>query len=224
MHDGRCASGSGIRAASQAATCSTCGQLARLVDLPELREPPHLPLEVAARPRKRRELGQRDVGGVDLGERVDEVEAERVSRAGCLEAGRKRLRDDVPVEVAHDVERHAEHGLVVADGDDLGQALEPGGADRILQPRLPDHVVGRGRERRAWGTAQHEPLAASLEQKGEVRAAAVADPRRGHRAGAEPVPVEERRDTLLDDQRGLRLVGHRAIVRGPGLVEPRPVR
>ena len=131
-------------------------QVPRLVDLPELRESPHLSLEVAARPRKGRELGQRDVGSVDLGERVDEVEAESVSRAELLEAGRKRLRDDVPVEVAHDVERHAEHGLVVADGDDLGQALEPGGADRILQAGLPDHVVGRGRERRAWGTAQHE--------------------------------------------------------------------
>ena len=52
------------------------GQLARLVDLPELREAPHLALEVAPRPCERRQLRPRHVGGVDLDQRVDQVEAE----------------------------------------------------------------------------------------------------------------------------------------------------
>ena len=51
--------------------------LACLVDIPELGEAAHLALEVAAGARERRELGPCDVGGVDLDERVDEVEPER---------------------------------------------------------------------------------------------------------------------------------------------------
>ena len=80
-------------------------QLARLVDLPELREAAHLALQVAAGARERRELVARDVGGVDLDERVDEVEAERVARLFGLEARRQFARDHVPVDVAHHVER-----------------------------------------------------------------------------------------------------------------------
>ena len=84
----------------------------------------------------------------------------------------------MPVEEAHHVERDAEHGLVLADGDDLREAVEPGDADRVLQPRLAHHVVRRGRQRRPRRPAQDEALVAALEQEREVRAAAVADARR----------------------------------------------
>ena len=94
-----------------------------------------------------------------------------------------RLRDHVPVEVAHDVERHAEHGLVLADGDDLGEprrtrrrgARAAGRASRTMSC-ADGGSGGRG------GRRSTKPLAAALEQEGEVRAAAVADPRRGRPA------------------------------------------
>ena len=77
-------------------------------------------------------------------------------RVLALEPGRQLVGDHVPVEEAHDVERDAEHALVVADGDDRRQPVEPGGADRVLQPRLAHHVVRRGRQRRPRRPAQDE--------------------------------------------------------------------
>ena len=107
----------------------------------------------------------------------------------------------MPVEVAHDVERHADHALVVADGDDVGEPREAGGADRLLEPRLAHHVVRGGRQRRPRRPPEHEALAAALDQEGEVRSAAVPDPGRGDGPAPEPVRVEKRLDVLLDDQR-----------------------
>ena len=151
-------------------------ELPRLVDLPELREALHLPLEVAARPSERGELGSGDVGRVDLGERVDEVEPEPAARSGVSRArAAARSVTTWPVEEAHHVEVHAEDALVVADGDDLRQA-DALRHECELQPRLAHHVVRRRRQRRARRAAEHEPLGAALEQEGEVRAAADADP------------------------------------------------
>ncbi len=144
---------------------------------------------------------------MDLHEGVDEVEPEGFARLLGLEAGRQLVRDHVPVEEAHHVEGHAEHAFVLADREDVGQPRKARGADRVLQSRFADHVVRRRREGRAWGTTQHEPLVAALDQEAEVRAAAVADPGRDDRPGPETVRVQERLDACLDDQRGL--VGHR---------------
>ena len=63
--------------AQLAADLVDCRKLARLVELPELREAAHLALEVAAGPGEGDEAGSAHVGGVDLDERVDEVEPER---------------------------------------------------------------------------------------------------------------------------------------------------
>ena len=82
------------------------------------------------------------VGGVDLDERVDQVEPERLSCLFALESRWQAAGDHVAVEVTHDVERDADHAVVIADGDDLGEPGEPGGADRLLEPRLAHHVVG----------------------------------------------------------------------------------
>jgi hypothetical protein len=175
-------------------------QLTRLVDLPELSESPHLALQIAAGPREGCELVTRHVGGVNLDQRVDEIETEPPPRLGTLEPRRKLARDHVPVEKPHHVERHAEHVHVFADGDDLRQSPEARRADRGLQTCLADHVV-RGRwQRRTRRPAQHEPVAAALDEEGEVRAAAVADPRRGDAARPESVRIEERFDPLCDDQ------------------------
>ena len=176
--------GSGTCAGERVRHLVDVGELSRLVDLPEVGEAADLAIEVAARSLECGERGCRDVGGVDLDEGVDEVEPERVPRAGRLEPGWELLGDHVPVEVAHDVERDADHAVVVADGDDLGEPREPGGADRLLQPRLAHHVVGGRRQRRPRRPAEDEALAAALDQEGEVRPAAVTDPRRGHRPRA----------------------------------------
>jgi len=175
------------------------GDLARLVDLPELREALHLPFEVAARSRERPEL--RSLRGVDLDERVDEVHAEREPRSFRLEAAREFVRDHVAFEEAHDVERDADHGLVVADGDDLREPREARRADCVLDAGLAHHVVGPRGAVGTWGPPEHKPVAAALDQEGEVRSAAVADPARRDRAGPEAVAVEERLDVLRDQQR-----------------------
>ena len=73
-------------------------------------------------------------------------------------------------------------------------------SERELESRLADHVVRRGRERRPRRAAEDEALAATLEQEGEVRAAALADPGDGGRAGAEPVLVQERLDPVERDE------------------------
>ena len=160
------------------------------VDLPELREPPHLPLEVAPGPDERGERGRR---------RRRQRGSRRARRRGRARAGagpprsrgrRAAARDDVPVEEVHHVERDAEHGLVLADGADLRQP-DPVRSERELEPGLAHHVVRRGRQRRPRRPAEDEPLAAPFEQVREVRAAALADPLARERAGAETVLVEE---------------------------------
>ena len=82
---------------------------------------------------------------MDLDEGVDEVEPERVACLLRLEARRQFVRDHVPVEVAHDVEGHAEHAFVLADREDVGEPGKARGADRGLQPRFANHVVRRRR-------------------------------------------------------------------------------
>ena len=73
--------------------------------------------------------------------------------------------------------------------------------ERELEPRLAHHVVRGRRQRRSRRAAQHEPVGAALEQEGEVRAAAVADPARVDRPAAEAVLVEERLEPVEDQER-----------------------
>ena len=170
-------------------------QFAGLVDLPELREPAHLALHVAAGARERGELVVRDVGGVDLHEGVDEVEAERVARLLGLEARRQLARDHVPVEVAAS-RRTGTPSTLSSSQTARMSASRPKPAARIAfcspASRTMSCAVGgsggRGGRRR---TNLSSPRSI---RKREVRAAAVADPRRDDRPGTEPVRVEE----LLD--------------------------
>jgi hypothetical protein len=92
---------------------------------------------------------------VDLDERVDQLVPETPPRVLRLQPRRELVGDDPPVDPLHDVERDAEHGLVVAHRDDRRQAREPAGAERELQPRLAHHVVRRRRQRRSRGAAKH---------------------------------------------------------------------
>ena len=192
--------------------------LSRPVDLPELREAAHLPLEIAAGARERRERGSGDIGRVDLGERVDEVEPEpaarrRARRGPAAASG----RHDVALEVAHHVEVHAQNALVVAHRDDLRQA-DAVRREGELQPRLADHVVCGRRQRRPRRAPQHEAVGAPLEQEREVRAAAVADPARRDRSAAEAVLVEERLEPVEDQER--RALEALAFLRGLNDVHP----
>ena len=94
-------------------------QLTRLVHLPEPGEAPHLPLEVAGRLAEALETGGAPVGGVDLDERIDELLADPAAAVVRVECSRHRVGDDRPGHEGHDVEGHAEHALVLADGEDL---------------------------------------------------------------------------------------------------------
>src|SRR5207253_10123532 len=117
-----------------------------------------------------------------------------------LQPGRQSIRDHVPVEVVHDVERNAEDALVVAEGDDRRQANAVR-REGELEPRLSDHVMRRGWQRRPWRPAKNEGAVVALEQEREVRPSALADPPRTQRTGAEAVLVEERTHDLEDEQR-----------------------
>ena len=108
------------------------------------------------------------------------------------------------VQIRHDVERHAENGLVLRDRDDRRQAREPRLPQRQLESRLPHHVVRRRRKRRPRRAPQHEETVVALEQEGEVRAAALADPPRPQLARAEAVLVEECANAVEHEQRRLR--------------------
>lgn len=70
-----------------------------------------------------------------------------------------------------------------------------GSFERYLEARLAQHVVSRRRERRRRRPAQDKPLAAALEEEGDVRLP-VADPLRRDWSRAEAVGVEKPRDCL----------------------------
>ena len=192
--------------------------LARRVDLPQLREAAHLALEVAAGAGERGERQLRDVRRMDLDERIDELLAEPAPRRRLLETRRQVARDDVAVEEPHHVEGHADHALVLADRDDRRQA-DPVWRERELEARLTHHVVRGRRKRGPRRPTQDEAVVAALEEEREVRAASVADPLRPDRPLAEAVLVEERLQAVEDDERralGARRLGGRRDDVGSG--------
>ncbi len=152
------------------------GQVARLVHLPELREPAYLARVVVPRSLERGQPGRGHVGRMDLDECVDEVVRQSAPRSGIAVQWRRQLcRDHVSVDVVHDVERNAEQGIVLAHGAAVRDA-DPERCERELQPRLAHDVVRRRRQRWPWRSSQHvsRPVF-PLEQEGEVRATALAD-------------------------------------------------
>ena len=202
--------------------------LTRLVDVPELREAPYLPLVVASRTRERGEARRRDVGRVDLDERLDEIVAERSTRSLGLETRRQLVGRNEPVQVRHDVEGDAEQALVLADRGDRRQPREAGLTQCELQPRLADDVVRGRRQRRSWRTAQDERARLAFEEKREVRATALPDAPRPHIPRAEPVLVEKPADPVEHDERWLRRARRPPLrsrrCRPPAPCDPTPMR
>jgi hypothetical protein len=94
--------------------------------------------------------------------------------------------------VAHHEERRAEHRVVLAQRDRLGDR-HPGLAQRAHHAVLAVDLV-RGRQELAGRLlAQHEPLAGALDQIGRIRLAAFELPHAQLGAAAEPL-IEERRE------------------------------
>jgi hypothetical protein len=109
----------------------------------------------------------------------------------------------------HDVERRADHRLVVAHREHLGDT-RGGAADRAQETRLAQDVVRAGRQRRPRRAAHDEVAVAAANQVRDVRVA-LAERLDAKLAGAEPVLVEERAQRL-DDEQGRPLVGRSLIV------------
>jgi predicted ATPase/DNA-binding SARP family transcriptional activator len=180
----------GHRRAQRLADLEAGRQLARGVDLPEPRPPAQLALEVAGRLAQGLEAARAPVDGVQLGQRVHELEAEAAALGRRVEVRRQRLADDRPDDLLHDVERRADHAVVLAHREDPWNAhAAPRQAG--LDARLADHVVRGGRQRGRGRAAHDDAGPVALDEVGQVRGA-VADPRCTRRPGAETLGVEER--------------------------------
>ena len=128
----------------------------------------------------------------------------RRSSSESSRAGSSR-RDHVARDALHDVERRADHRLVVA-AEQHARRAHVRVLERDEQPRLAQDVVGGGRQRRPRRAAQHELGVAAAHEVGHVRVA-LAHGLGLDRPAAEAVRVEAGLERPPDEQR-------RAIERG----------
>ena len=161
------------------------GQLAGGVERPELGEPSHLTLEVVPRAREGGEGGLGHVAGVDLGQHVDEILHQPAPRRHVLlEQRRKAIRDHLAVDEVHDVERDAEHRVVLADRPHRGDADARAAAARSAgvprgrhRARISD-TGGRGGRRRTNRSASRSIRKVKFERPSPTtRARSSPDPR-----------------------------------------------
>ncbi len=109
----------------------------------------------------------------------------------------------------HHVERHAEHRLVVADGDH-GRHAHGGALERLQQAGLAQHVVCGGGQRWARRAAQHHAGVAAPHEEGDVRVP-LADALRLEATLADAVGIEECLERLAHHER--RKLEARGVVR-----------
>ncbi len=83
--------------------------------------------------------------------------------------------------------------------------------ERAQQPGLAEHVVGRGRQRRARWAAQDEAVGAPAQEEGDV-GVALPDRLGLERARAEAGRVENRLERAQDEER--RQLERRGLLRG----------
>jgi hypothetical protein len=177
--------------------------------LPEAGEAAQLAVEVARRLAEAVEPARPPVGVVHLHERVDELLADRAPAGRVVERGGHGGRDHVALDQLHDVERRADHALVVARREHRRRA-RGGRLERLQQARLAQHVVRRRRQRPARRAPQHPRLTAAADQVRHV-GVALAERLGLHGAAAQPEPVQVRLERPPHQQRrqlrGRRLLG-----------------
>ena len=160
-------------------------QLARLVVLPQPAEAPQLAVEVAGRLAVA--VAARTPPSRRRGSRPARRRAPRRSRrrsSSVSSARRQRAGDDVAGDALHDVERRADHATRRRTPASTRGVRTAASATARQQPRLAQHVVRGGRQRRARRAAQHELGVAAADQVGDVRVAR----RRPARASSGPEP------------------------------------
>ncbi len=172
-------------------------QLARAVVLPQAAEAAELAVEVTGRLAVALEAAGAPVDGVDLHQRVDQLLADAAFLA--VQRPWNLRRHDVARDPLHHVERRADHGLVVARGEDVGSA-HLHGLDGAQQLRLAQHVVGRWRQRRPGRPAQHPAPAVPGDQVRDVRVA-LADRLGFDRPFTESLGVKKRLQRAPHEQR-----------------------
>jgi hypothetical protein len=155
-----------------------------------------LPLQVPVRPREALQPRRAPVDRVQLDERVDERLAQRPLLP--REAIRHRVADHAALEPPHHVERRADHGRVVADGEHLRHGEPP--RERPQHARLAQDVVRAGRERPAR-RPPHDELGVAPRKGERDVGVALADRRDLRLTGAQPVRVEERQERIEHEQR-----------------------
>ena len=139
---------------------------------------------------------------MNLGEHVDEILHEPAPRRHVvLEERWKTICDHLAVDEVHDVERDAEHRVVLADRPHCGNA-DAERAQPDLQACLAGDIVRGSRIRGPRGPAEDEPLGVSLDQEGEVRTPLTDDPRT-ELTRPKALLVHERADAVENEERRL---------------------
>ena len=129
--------------------------------------------------------GQADrvrVDGVQVGQRVDQDVGDGAPLPGRLRpAGRQGAADNVPVDLLHHVEGHADQVTGVLKQD--GRHRHGGARQRPLHPGLPAHVVRPRQQRPVRRPAQHRLARVTAQNERQVRLAA------GDKGGLQPFPA-----------------------------------
>ena len=168
--------------AQQAAEFVDRRHLAALGPLPLVAPPAHLPLPQARGPAVTGQANRVRVDGVQVGQRVDQDVGDGAPLPGRLRpAGRQGAADDVPVDLLHHVEGHADQVACVLEQD--GRHRHGGARQRPLHPGLPAHVVRPRQQRPVRRPAQHRLARVTAQNERQVRLAA------GDKGGLQPFPA-----------------------------------
>ena len=173
--------------------------LARLVHLPQPREASQLPLEIAGRLAKALQSNRPPVHRVNLRQRLDQLLGDHAPLRRYVQGPRDAGDHHLARDALHHVEGAADRGRVLAHGEHHRDARR-GVAQGAQEPRLAQHVVRAGGQRRARRAAQHVLVLPAPDQIRHV-GVALADRARLDLARTERVPVEKLAQWLEHEQR-----------------------
>ena len=137
------------------------GEFTGLGVLPLGRPAPDLPFDVTLAPGEVAETDRVDIGRVEIGQGIDQMQRRRAPDRGGHRVGPVRGVEHRAVDEGHDIERSPVHRLVIAEGQRSGDG-HLGGTDGGDDAVLPRHVMRGGEDIPEWGTAQDDAMAGGI--------------------------------------------------------------